>query len=718
MINKYKINTGASVKDYNKVSDWLSFEIPNKIKISSGKVDIGQHISTTLALICSRELGIDINSIFVNKLNTDITPNEGITASSLSVPNSGTAIRSASIIFKKNFLDFAAKSLNLNINNINLEDGVAKDPNSNASISFWDFSKTEEFLKLSIPEIIEIEDQKNFDHSSHVETKFINSIVKGEYKFLHDLRFDDMLHARIVRPPSYFHKFLSINKAIYKYLKDHNLKLYIKNSFIAVLGNDEFEVIKSLNRIKNSIEWEQVNKLANDKIFNLIDQNSKDSLIVKRGGEAFHENIPEIKSYNNVDHKTLTSEFNKPYLMHGSIGPSASCSFYKNGKFIIYSHSQAIYALKSILSNAFNLKEKNITLHFMPGAGCYGHNGADDVTYEAALLSKEFENKYVLLKWTREDENCWEPYGSASKNKLTATLDKNNKIIYWSSEAYSDTYLTRPMVGKLEYFVSQRFINNDFKKYKVEPRTGAHMGIHRNLDPIYNFKETRLVKNLVHDLPLRTSALRTLGAFANTTATETFMDDLCIEANIDPFEFRINHLDDNRAIDLLNDLKIQMEKDKPSENGFRGIAFSRYKNSASYCAVGVELTVSDNVEVELKQAWISVDAGEVAFKEGIEAQVEGGFIQAASWSLYEQVNFDNNEILSKDWDGYKIIEFDNIPLINTSVINRVGFPYLGVGEAVAGPTGASISNALKRALGERIKSMPFSQENITKQLLG
>jgi len=217
---------------------------------------------------------------------------------------------------------------------------------------------------------------------------------------------------------------------------------------------------------------------------------------------------------------------------------------------------------------------------------------------------------------------------------------------------------------------------------------------------------------------LRTSALRTLGAFANTTATETFMDDLCIEANIDPFEFRINHLDDNRAIDLLNDLKIQMEKDKPSENGFRGIAFSRYKNSASYCAVGVELTVSDNVEVELKQAWISVDAGEVAFKEGIEAQVEGGFIQAASWSLYEQVNFDNNEILSKDWDGYKIIEFDNIPLINTSVINRVGFPYLGVGEAVAGPTGASISNALKRALGERIKSMPFSQENITKQLLG
>ena len=717
MVNTIKLNTGASVKDYNKVSDWLSFETPDKILISSGKVDIGQHISTTLALISSRELEVDINSITVKKLNTDVTPNEGITASSLSVPNSGTAIRSASIIFKKSFLDYASKSLNLNKNNLKLDNGVVKDPDSNASMSYWDFSKTDEFLKLTIPENIEIFDQTNVDYDLHVETKFINSIVKGEYKFLHDLKFDDMLHARIIRPPSYSHKFLSIDDKVNKYLNDHNLELYIKNSFIAVLGVEEYEVVKSLNLLKNSIEWEQINKLANDKIFNLIEQNEKDSLVVKRGGEAFHEDVPEIKSYDD-NFKTITTEFNKPYLMHGSIGPSASCSIYKNGKFEIYSHSQAIYALKSILTNAFNLDENNITLHFMPGAGCYGHNGADDVTYEAALLSKEFENKHVLLKWTREDENCWEPYGSASKNKLSATLDDKNRIIYWSSEAYSDTYLTRPMVNKLENFVSQRFLNNDFKKYKASPRTGAHMGIHRNLDPIYNFKETRLVKNLVHDLPLRTSALRTLGAFANTTATETFMDELSIEANIDPFEFRINHLDDKRAIDLLNDLKMHMEKDNPLENSYRGIAFSRYKNSASYCAVGVELMVTDNVEIELKQAWITVDAGEIAFKEGIEAQVEGGFIQAASWSLYEQVDFDNNEILSKDWDNYKIIEFDNIPLIKTSVINRVGYPYLGVGEAVAGPTGASISNAIRRALGERITTMPFSQESIKKQLLG
>jgi CO/xanthine dehydrogenase Mo-binding subunit len=243
------------------------------------------------------------------------------------------------------------------------------------------------------------------------------------------------------------------------------------------------------------------------------------------------------------------------------------------------------------------------------------------------------------------------------------------------------------------------------------------MGIHRNLDPIYSFKETRLVKNLVHDLPLRTSALRTLGAFANVTASESFLNDLASIKNIDPFDIRINHLDDERAIAVLKSLKKEMEFFKPKEASFRGIAFSRYKNSAAYCAVGVELNVTDDLEIKLNHAWISVDAGEIAYEDGIKAQVEGGFIQAASWTLYEEVIFDSKEIISKDWDSYKIIGFDNIPIFTTRIIDQKGSAYLGVGEVVAGPTGAAISNALCNALGQRIKTLPFTKDNITKELL-
>ena len=149
----------------------------------------------------------------------------------------------------------------------------------------------------------------------------------------------------------------------------------------------------------------------------------------------------------------------------------------------------------------------------------------------------------------------------------------------------------------------------------------------------------------------------------------------------------------------------------------RGIGFSRYKNSAAYCAVGVELKVSDDLEIKLINAWITVDAGEVAYEDGIIAQLEGGFIQAASWTLYEEVLFDVKEITSKDWDTYKIIEFDNIPTFQTNVIDKNGYPYLGVGEVVAGPTGAAISNAICDAIGQRIKTMPFTKDNITKELL-
>ena len=168
---------------------------------------------------------------------------------------------------------------------------------------------------------------------------------------------------------------------------------------------------------------------------------------------------------------------------------------------------------------------------------------------------------------------------------------------------------------------------------------------------------------------------------------------------------------------FLKILKKKMEIFKPKDDSFRGIAFSRYKNSAAYCAVGVELNVTDDLEIKLNHAWITVDAGEIAYEDGIKAQVEGGFIQAASWTLYEEVIFDSKEIISKDWDSYKIIGFDNIPVFTTSVIDQKGSPYLGVGEVVAGPTGAAISNALCKALGQRIKILPFTKDNITKELL-
>ena len=652
-------------------------------------------------------------------LNTDISPNEGKTASSLSVPDSGSAIKAASFTLRKSFLKYSLQTLKVDVDEIIFDNGIIKDINSNRSVSYWDFANTKEFNELIIPEEFDENEIKEFNYKNNqkIEIKTIHDIVSGKYSYVHDMKFPKMLHARIIRPPNYYSKFVEIINEIEDKLIELDIKLIVKGSFLAILSPDEFLVVKYLEIIKQNIVWEELRDLSNNNIYKSLKENDRDTLLVKSGGQAFYEAIPIIKDFKDKSCTTLTSEYKKGYLMHGPIGPSAACSIFSNNKFTIYSHSQALYDLKLSCSEYFGVDPENVTLKFIPGSGCYGHNGADDVAFEAGLLSKEFPDTHVLLKWTRQDEHCWEPYGSASLNKLTGVINDKGKIIYWSNEVFSDTYMTRPSNTELDNFISYKLVNNHFVKRKSTPKTNAHMGIHRNLDPLYDFGETRLVKNLVHDLPLRTSALRTLGAFSNVVALECFINEIAKTKNIDPFEIRINHLSDERAIGVIKNLRDQMTKEIQKEGLHRGIGFSRYKNSAAFCAVGVELKVNDDLEIKLINAWISVDAGEVAYEDGIKAQVEGGFIQAASWSLYEEVKFDTKEIISIDWDTYKIIGFDNIPNIKTDVLDKEGLPYLGVGEVVAGPTGAAISNAISDALGQTIKTMPFTKEIITKELL-
>ena len=712
-------NSGPSIKLYRKISNWFNFDKNNVLQVYSGKIDIGQHISSTLALISSKITGINYDQVEIIKLNTDISPNEGKTASSLSVPDSGSAIKAASFTLRKSFLKYSLQTLKVDVDEIIFDNGIIKDINSNRSVSYWDFANTKEFNELIIPEEFDENEIKEFNYKNNqkIEIKTIHDIVSGKYSYVHDLKFPKMLHARIIRPPNYYSKFVEIINEIEDKLIELDIKLIVKGSFLAILSPDEFLVVKYLEIIKQNIVWEELRDLSYNNIYKSLKENDRDTLLVKSGGQAFYEAIPIIKDFKDKSCTTLTSEYKKGYLMHGPIGPSAACSIFSNNKFTIYSHSQALYDLKLSCSEYFGVDPENVTLKFIPGSGCYGHNGADDVAFEAGLLSKEFPDTHVLLKWTRQDEHCWEPYGSASLNKLTGVINDKGKIIYWSNEVFSDTYMTRPSNTELDNFISYNLVNNHFIKRKSTPKTNAHMGIHRNLDPLYDFGETRLIKNLVHDLPLRTSALRTLGAFSNVVALECFINEIAKTKNIDPFEIRINHLSDERAIGVIKNLRDQMTKEIQKEGLHRGIGFSRYKNSAAFCAVGVELKVNDDLEIKLINAWISVDAGEVAYEDGIKAQVEGGFIQAASWSLYEEVKFDTKEIISIDWDTYQIIGFDNIPNIKTDVLDKEGLPYLGVGEVVAGPTGAAISNAISDALGQTIKTMPFTKEIITKELL-
>ena len=333
------VNTGPSIKSYKKLNLWFNFDKSNVLQIYSGKVDIGQHISSTLALICSQITGVNYNQIEIIKLDTDISPDEGITASSLSVAVSGTAIKAASFTLRKEFYNYAINNYNILEDNILFENGVIKDKLSNKSVTYWDFATTNEFKELKISDTLidsEITEYINKNTQS-IEIKTIHDIVTGQYKYVHDLNFPNMLHARIVRPPNYHSKFIKINENFIQILNQNNVKLFIKGSFIALLSIEEFLVVKYLDIIKKQIIWKDVKDLSNENIFISLSNNQKNSLLVKAGGEAYQEKIPNIKDFN--DSKTFSLSTHGSYMstempsLFKSAITSTTFVFLKSGQF-------------------------------------------------------------------------------------------------------------------------------------------------------------------------------------------------------------------------------------------------------------------------------------------------------------------------------------------------------------------------------------------------
>ncbi len=706
----------ASLANSPKVSDWLDFSQKGELVLHTGKVDIGQRITTALALIASEELGIPFDQITVRKTRTDMDPNEGYTAGSFSMQHSGYAMKKATATARKIFTKKASERLNISEDEIEIGDGQLRAIDTNQSLTYWELIG-DISLDVNVDEYVETKNPSKYtiQNKSNI-AKGMVEIMTGKYQFLHDLKFENMLHARIIRPPHYYCKLETLDTDVLIRLKQEGIFVVKDGSFLAVAAKQEYHAVKAARRISLAAKWKVQKQLSEENIYAQLTKNKKDSFFVEKGCvPSSTREIPELVSLNEDEHITVSAVYQKPYHMHASIGPSAGCAYFDGHSLQVWTHNQGVYPLRAAITEAFAMNNNNVTVQFIPGAGVYGHNGADDAAFDAAIIARHIPNYSILLKWTRDDENSWEPYGSAMQCEIHASINKSGKISSWSHETYADTFLTRPITGKepATRMVSSHYLEDALPWPVAEPMMVPHGGIHRNMEMLYEMPEPRLIKNRVYNLPLRTSALRTLGAYGNVFANESMINELAERANLDPFTFRFNHLRDERAINVLKKLKEVMENDfKVEGQSGEGIGFARYKNSAAYCAIGVSLSVDDAAEVILHHAYIVCDAGEIVDAEGVRAQLEGGFIQAASWTLYEQVLFDRDGILSRDWDSYPIISFDNIPKMHTHLIENPGMPYLGAGEGAAGPTAAAIANALKDATGLSLRKMPFNSEAI------
>lgn len=716
-------SSNPSIDGQPSVDDWLAITTDNRVRVHTGKVDIGQRISTALQKIAAAELDVALDQVDMLTPQTGISPDEGTTSGSNSMLQSGEAIRSACATARAHLLALAADKLEESAEELEVSDGVVRAPKTNKSVSYAELIGDQAF-NIPIDENAPVKEESAYRKlDAETKPRFIEDIVSGKHQYVHDMVVPNMVHARVVRPPHIHARLNALDEDVVKKLTDDGLQVVQNKSFVAVAGAEEYAVIKAAERLYASADWDLKGGLETGDIYEQLLSKPRDSWPIIEGKPVLDVDIPEPLKEPAKAATTLTERFERPYHMHGSIGPSAALAEFDGNTMTIHTPSQSIYPVRQSMADAFGLDAENVVMKHTFGAGCYGHNGADDAAFDAALIAHAIPNTPVLLKWTREDEHAWEPYGTAMSMNITASLDDGGNILNWDQETYANTFGGRPVVARekigMRRLLANRFTDENYQFPKPFPNMGSHGGIHRNIDPLYDFPEKRLIKNMVFEMPMRTSALRALGGFGNVFAIESMMDMLAEEAGAEPVEFRLKHLKNERARAVVEACAKQFGWGSECEEGTgHGFAFAQYKNAQVYTALAVELSVDDEANVHLKRCTIAGDAGQVVEPDGLIAQLEGGFVQAASWTLYEQVTYDSGGVTSRDWETYPILRFDNVPEIETILLPRPGDPFLGAGEGTQGPAAAAIANAIYRAIGIRLHRIPFTPDAIKSAAMG
>jgi CO/xanthine dehydrogenase Mo-binding subunit len=395
------------------------------------------------------------------------------------------------------------------------------------------------------------------------------------------------------------------------------------------------------------------------------------------------------------------------------MAPSCALAQWKDGAVHVWTHSQGVYNLRDDLALTLSMPAERIVVEHVEGAGCYGHNGADDVGLDAVLLARAVPGRPVRLQWSREDELAWSPMGAAQVVDMEADVDDKGEVVAWRHDAWGNGHVARPGRAKTPRLLAALHLEKPFPPFvSADPPLAGGGGLQRNAIPAYDFPAARITTHRLLTMPIRVSALRTLGAFANVFAIESFMDELAAERGEDPLAFRLRHLPDPRARAVLEAAarRANWSGWKKEEGKGHGLAYARYKNFGAYCAVVAE--VAGDADIRVSRLVVAVDVGEVINPDGVANQFEGGAVQATSWTLKEAVRFDRQRITSDTWEGYPILTFSEAPAVEVEVIARPEQKALGAGEAAHAPVAAAIGNAVFNALGVRVRDLPITRERI------
>ena len=691
------------------LSRWVGFPASGRVRVATGRVEIGQGVLTAMLQIAAEELDVAPERIDLETGDTELTPNEGYTAGSQSIQFGGVALRLACAEVRSLFLDHAAAAFGFARGDLGMRDGAIVNRGEPTGQDYWSLAGTIDLNRQATGRAAVKPAAEHSVIGRNAVRLDLAAKVFGDAAFIHDLKLDGMVHARVVRQPRRGAAVATLDEAaIRRAAKGADLDILRDGNFVAILGHDEAAVDAAAAVAPGHVTWDGVDAIApfQEEARWLLQQPSIDRTV---GAEPPTAPTPPGKSYEGT--------VSRMHVAHASVGPSCGLALYRDGRLQVWTHSQGVYPLRAALARLLKIDPALISVKHVQGPGCYGHNGADDAAADAAVIALRRPGVPVRVRWRREEEFGFEPVSPAMVVTVRAALDAAGKPADWTTEIWSGRHSSRPGGGG-NLLPAEALPDPPPAPPATESPNPPGAGT-RNGEPLYGFAAKRILHHLVPETPVRTSSLRGLGATVNVFAIETAMDELAERAGIDPVAYRLSVLPDPRAKGVIESVaRISgWQAGATGGNGKGcGIGFARYKNMAGYCAVVAEVEVAE--EIRVLRVWCAADGGLIVNPDGAINQLEGGIVQAISWALKEGVRLDGAGIASRDWESYPVLRFSEVPEIAVELVSpRVDLPPLGIGEAAGGPTVAAIGNAVAQALGARIRDLPMTRERVIAALL-
>ena len=715
----------------DQVDSWIAIAADGSVTAYSGKEELGQGISTAQAQLVAEELCVPLDRVTLIYCDTAMTPDQAHTSGSQSHPaNFNHAnLAQAAATAREALVRLASARLGVPVDQLIAADGlVAARSDANKKVTYGQLVGGKKF-NLSLDRNAKRRPPSEWTVLGKPAPRTdLPDLVTGKFEFVHNVRLPGMLHGRVVRPPSVGATVASVDESSVSDIAGV-VKVVVRKNFIGVVAQKQWQAILAAGRLK--VAWTPGPALPShanfyDYLRNLTP--TRDTLLA---------NSKDVEERLAPSATPLKATYRYPYQMHGSMGSSCAVADVQGDRATIYSSTQAVWYQKNTAAMVLGLKPENLRVIYRRGSGCYGLNGADTVTYDAALLSQAV-GKPVRVQLSRKDEMAWENFGNAYVIDERAAVDARGNIVAWDSESWTPALGNRPgpgtpgnvITGALAAFPAEPFTP---RSPAPEP-TGFNNG--SNAIPSYFAarvdgvtRGTGTIENgrvLVHNVrsSFFTGPLRSPSRLQNTFAHESFMDELASRAKADPLEYRLRHLSHPRLIEVVRAAaKAANWEARPSpQRGIspsgvvsgRGIACVAYEGNNGYSAMVLELEVHrDTGVIAVKRMVVSIDCGPVSNPDGLKNQIEGGALQGMSRALLEEVTWDQQKITSFDWRTYRTLPLGfEVPKIESVLVNRPDEAATGAGETSITLVAAAIGNACFDATGVRLRQVPFTPDRV------